>query len=119
MAKIDLKLDGRDIGVEDHDLSLVTGVDRVKQRLLVGQRLFRGEDYLYPESGIPYWTQILTDQPRTSTIEAIFRQDILNDGEIDSITSFSMSDERATRSLTITYKAVSSEGVVNVDEVFP
>jgi hypothetical protein len=118
---LDLKLatDTHDLVLESYDLQLVAGVDEVAQHLLVNLRLFYGEWYLDDEAGMPYYRDFFIAAPRTRTIEAIFRQTILGDPDIESLTTFDMEHDRQTRKLDVEFEAVSSVGVVEVSSVFP
>jgi len=103
----------------DGDPVLCAGVDLVRQRLIMGLKLFLGEYYLDISKGMPWYQYVLTDQPKTNVIEALFRAKILEDDEITKITSFSMSIEKPTRTLRVSFSAQSALGVINVSEIFP
>ena len=120
MLDIALTTDTHDIYLESTgDLALAAGVDVVRQLLVVGLRLFRGEWYLEEDAGIPYYQDVLTNAPSSRVIEALFRQAILSTDEVESLTSFTMTIDRASRRLDVDFTAVSSEGEVEVSEVFP
>jgi len=118
---LDLKLAEatHDLDVEANDLALVVGVDEVTQRLRVRLKLFRGEWYLDENAGVPYYVNILTHSPKMSLIEAVFRKEILSSSEIEAITYWYMNYNRVTRQFTLDFKASSSEGEIEVSEVFP
>lgn len=102
------------------DLALIAGVDAVKQLLLVGLRLFRGEWYLAEEQdGVPYYQNVLVNAPKSRVIEAMFRQQILASPGIERLKSFSMTIDRGARELSAEFEAVSVEGEVAIAEVFP
>jgi len=116
----DLYLDtSHDVEVAKYDLRLVAGADEVAQHLVVGLRLFLGEWYLDEAAGVPYYRDVLIGAPNSRVIEGLFRQHLLADAEVESLTSFSLSIDRATRSLDVSFVAVSSVGVVDVAAVFP
>ncbi len=108
-----------DVELQNGDLRLVAGVDAIAQGLRVAMRLFYGEWFLTPDEGIPYWRDVLVSAPKSRLIESLFRREILKDEQIESIKTFSFSRSAATRRATITFTAISSEGVVAVSEVFP
>lgn len=118
VAGIDLKLDtAHDLVVTDYDLELVAGADEVAQHLLVGLRLFWGEWYLDDEAGVPYYRDVLINAPKSRVIDALFRQEILADADIEALTEFTLAIDRATRHLDVAFRAVSSVGVVDVEAV--
>jgi hypothetical protein len=117
---LDLKLNTHDLTLSDDlDLALVAGVAEVAQHLLVGLKLFLGEWYLAEDDGIPYWQHILTNAPNTRVIEGLFRQDILTDQDIESLTSFVLELDRTTRKMDVDFVAVSKIGIIDVNAVFP
>lgn len=120
-AGVDLKLDvtTHDLVITDHDLELVAGADEVAQHLRVGLRLFRGEWYLDDEAGVPYYRHVLINAPSSRVIEALFRQEILGDVDIEALTEFTLTADTATRQLYVTFRAVSRLGPVDVRAVFP
>ena len=109
----------RDISVESDDLKLVAGVDLIAQRLIVGLRMFLGEWFLTPNDGMPWYQSVLINSPKSNVIEAMFRQHILADGDIESIRSLALTIDKRTRKLTADFEAVSGEGTVSVKDIFP
>jgi len=117
---IDLRLDtSHDVAVAAYDLELVAGADEVAQHLLVGLRLCWGEWFLDDEAGIPYYRDVLINSPSSRVIEGLFRQAILGDPDVESLSSFALELDRATRHLDVSFVAVSSVGVVDVSTIFP
>ena len=120
MADIDLALGtGRDISVVDGDLAICSGLELIAQRVIVGLRLFLGEDLVYPADGIPYYRDVLVNAPRTSAIEALFRRSILSDPDVLSLTSFGMSADKHSRTVSVKFSAVSAQGIVNAEALLP
>lgn len=120
MANLDFWLDADgDIALDGDDLVLVAGVELVTQRIIVGLRLFLGEWFLEEEGGMPYWRDVLCDQPKSALVEAMFRRAILADEDIERIDEFTMTADKTYRRVTVDFRATSRWGVVNVSEVFP
>lgn len=121
MENLDLRLDATtdDIYLDGDDLALLTGVDLVKQRIIVGLRLFLGEWFLEESGGMAYWRDVLCDQPKSNLVEAMFRRAILADEDIERLDSFSMTTDTRYRSVSVEFSAVSSQGRIQVSEVFP
>lgn len=119
-AGFDLYLDtGHDVVVEDYDLVLVAGADEVAQHLVVGLKLFYGEWYLDETAGMTYYRDVFVEAPNSRVIEALFRQAVLSDEDIEQLREFDLEIDRATRKLDVSFAAVSSVGEVAVGEVFP
>lgn len=106
----------------------VTGADAVKQLLQGRLRLFLGEWFGDLTAGVPQYQQILdtppradgTSQPASSrVVEAALRKVILGTLYVEAIWAFSMTLDRGTRVLSVTFTCTTSEGVVDISEVFP
>jgi hypothetical protein len=130
MAMVSLKLDATgDLSQDDSGaLEWVTGADAVKQLLQCRLRLFLGEWFGDLTAGVPQYQQILdtppradgTSQPPSSrVVEAALRKVILGTLYVEAITAFSMDFSPQTRTLSVTFTATTSEGVVDISEVFP
>lgn len=126
---LDLLLTANDISVTAGDVSMVTGADQVKQSIVIALRLFLGEWFDNLDAGMPYYQQILDtaptydgtgrQAPSARIVESIFRKHILDVDGVEAITAFDLDLERATRHATITFTCQTSEGVIEVSEVFP
>lgn len=118
---IDLKLgaDDHDLVVENYDLALVAGADEVSQHLLVHLRLFYGEWYLDETAGMPYYREFFVAAPNTRVIETLIRQVILGDEDIEAIDEFELEFAGPSRHLDVSFRAVSSVGIVDVSAVVP
>ncbi len=117
---MDIQLnDDWDIEPTGNDLVLVTGADAIKQHL--GQRLktFYGEWFLNMEIGVPYFQQVLKKNPDPVVVDSIFKREIVNTPGILQLTEFDLNIDNATRTLTLTFKALSSEGEIDFSEVIP
>ena len=61
----------------------------------------------------------LINSPSSRVIEGLFRQAILGDPDVESLSSFALELDRAARHLDVSFVAVSSVGVVDVSTIFP
>jgi hypothetical protein len=123
MALVNLKLVGGDVSFGSTGaLEWVTGADAVKQLLLVLLRLFYGEWFGNLTAGVPYYQQILDSTgraPSSRLVEAALRKVILGCPYVEAITVFEMELNKQTRVLSVTFTCSTSEGVVDISEVFP
>lgn len=92
----------------------VATAQRLKQRL----RLFLGEWFLDRERGIPFIQQIFVKRPNAGLIDAIFKQEIISDPAILELQEFELDLDPETRVLTLTFRALTSEGEINFSEIF-
>jgi hypothetical protein len=108
---MDLKLDGnQDLVIEDGDLALVDGVDAVAQDVDIRLQFFLGEWFLDTRLGVPYYQQILGEKPRLGAVSSIIRKAIFTTPGIISISDFSIDWDGASRSITIDFRAETTEG---------
>jgi hypothetical protein len=104
---------------DDHDLlitanhwTLLTGADEVVQRLRSRLRAFRGEWFLNPNVGVPYYTEVFIKGISKSRIDAAFKREIITTPGVLELLSYDSAVDSATRSLTITFSARVTDGVV-------
>lgn len=106
-----------DIFFEGGDLATLDGADAVTQH--VQQRLwtFRGEWFLDTGVGIPYYQDVLTKSPNPRVIEGLFQAEIIQTPGIVELTAFTMDFVRASRKLTASFKAISTDGAVVINDL--
>jgi hypothetical protein len=113
---VDLKLDttSGDLALENYDLVLVAGVERIAQQILIRLKTFRGECSLDTQAGIPWREQIFVKHPDMPTIEALLKAEVLAVQGVTNITEFSSQVAPATRTWTVSLTAESAEGLVTI-----
>ncbi len=113
---IDLKLDENgDLDVSSADLHFVTDGEQVVQRCQIRLRTFFGEVPLNTQAGVTWFEDILGVKPiDLNRAEAVLRDQILKDAEIESIESFAMDYENATRKMTLNFSVISIYGPLAV-----
>jgi hypothetical protein len=108
---MDLKLDPfGDLLIENDDLVLVDGIDAIRQDLDVRLKFFQGEWFLDTRVVMPYYQRILGEKPRLPAVAAIFREAVLQTPGIVGVTDFDIQFARPTRRLTLSFRALSTEG---------
>lgn len=100
---MDLKLDYDtwDLDVSYGDLTLVTGIEHIRQQVAISLRMFQGEWELDRRQGFPWLQEILGKKTDPTIIVARIRQIVLS---IEGVTGCEVSDvsyDSSTRSLTI------------------
>lgn len=113
MRDIALSADG-DLDVSAGDLSLVDGAARVRQQIQIKLKLWRGEWFLDTEFGTPYLQSILGKQLTLSGALAALRQSILEVGGVIALDAFTYNYDSRARSLSVTFTARTSYGLVEV-----
>ena len=111
--------DNGDIQISGSDLTLTTGVDAIKQHLSQRFRMFYGEWFLDMERGVPYFQQVLKKNPDSVIMDSIFKSTIINTPGVIQLTEFNLDVDSATRQLSLSFKAICSDGEVSFEETIP
>ena len=115
---MDWKLTNGDLDTENGDIAFVTGADAVAQHCSIRLKTFLGEYWLNLNVGIDYFGKILVKNPNMNVVQSIFRKTILTTPGVISLLSFSMDLDRASRAMTIEFRANSTEGPFDFSEEF-
>lgn len=116
----DLKLDANgdlEIGA-DGDLIIVTGIDAIRQHLLIRLQFFRGEWFLDTRLGIPYFEEVLVKAPDLNVVQSLLREVIDETPGVIAISSFELDFDGVTRSLSLDFEALTDEGPLRFTEDF-
>lgn len=113
---IDLKLNAAgDLEISGLDLAYVTDGEQVVQRCQIRLRTFLGEVPLNTQAGVPWFEDILGVRPLDlNRVEAVLREQILKDKEIQSIESFVLNYTNSTRQFTLDFTCISIYGPLAV-----
>lgn len=88
---------------------VVTTAEEIHQRLTIRLNTFLGEWFLDRNYGVPYFQQILGKGRKKATIDSILQDQILADGNVLEIVSFSSTTEGRKYSVEFRVKVVSGE----------
>ncbi len=122
----DLKFDfdTEDLAIENGDLVLVTGLEELKQNIVLKLRTFSREMWLSPFAGIPYLRprpgetqQILGKVISLDDLTAIFETAILEYEEIESLEAIELDYNTDTRELTLKISAIADEEAFTLEAV--
>jgi hypothetical protein len=93
------------------ELSLTSGVPQAAaQRITIRLALFLGEWFLDTSAGVPYFQQILTQAPDDGTLRTLFRKHIEADPYVVAVTRVTVSIDRTTRVLSVSFDAQLTDG---------
>ena len=100
--KIDLGLHRTtgDVVVDNGDLVLVDGLDRVIQQVKITLKFFKGEYGLDTNQGVPYYEDILEKNPDLIVVTSDIRDAILSVEEVTSVDNIQLEYD-ADRHLTL------------------
>jgi len=106
MADLALDITTGDVLIKDTTLSIVRGDDALLQHLALRLRFFLAEWFLDLRVGIPYFEDILIKNPNLITVQAIFREVILETPGVDSVSRFDLSVNASTRVLSLDFTVI-------------
>ena len=105
-----------------HDLSLVKGdiryttlEEQTRQRLEITLKTYRGEWFVNKLYGVPYLknedNQIeLLGKSSTEVLEIFLTRTILESPNIKELDSFTLTEDPSTRSVSVVFKAIMTDG---------
>ena len=113
----DILLDDNDeIVIDKLDFTIIDSLDYLRQKLKIRLRFFLGEYYLDINKGIPFFDRILIKNPDIDDVESIFKAEILGTKGVKELTSFDMNFDTTKRQLSISFKALTTAGLLQFEE---
>lgn len=104
-----------DIELINGELPLVTGTQEYEQFLTQKLRTFLGEWFMDIRLGLPYFQEIFVKRLNVETVNAVYRNEIINTPGILELQEFDLDLEKISRKLTVSFRALSTEGEVVFD----
>ena len=99
-----------------HDLVLVDGnlspTGDLAQRLDCLLRTVRGEWWVDPSIGVPWFDEVLKKNPDLQVIRQLLVSIITTDPEVKSVTSMDVELDRVARTLNVSFEVQSTDGTV-------
>ncbi len=118
MIDIKMNMTTNDLDITNFDLSLVDGIDQIKQKLKIRLQFFYGEWYLDTTKGVKYYEEILIKNPLFEKVSSILKTTILETPGVNELTSFTM-NYVGERQLSVTFTVNTSSGTLTLSEVLP
>lgn len=116
---IDFALDDLDLAIENNDLVMIDGAERVRQHVEIKLKLFAGEWFLDTEFGTPYLSDILGKQISLGASVAALKKSILEVDGVQTITRFDYTFNRAARNLDVDFDVQTPYGNLNIIKAKP
>ncbi len=115
----DLALDVKewDLLTVDNDLLLIDNAERIAQQICITLKFWLSEWFLNKNDGVPYLERIMIKNPNMSHIRQILREKIMSVDGVDSVSALNLSLDKENRTLSVTYEAYTSYGLVTGREV--
>ena len=106
-----------DLAIDNDDLILTDGAERIAQQILITLRFWYGEWFLDTEDGTPYLEYILVKNPNIFHIKQILRERILSVEGVSNLESLEVNYNPQERYLIVEYSAMTNYGLVTREEV--
>lgn len=111
-----------DLDIVDDDIVLVSDLDEVRQELAARFRFFLGEWFLDAREGVPWFRDVMVQNPDLAVVRSVFREVALSLPEVVSLPVFDLLFDKATRTLSFNFEAITVTGetlvVTPTDELF-
>lgn len=117
----DLKLDTQTGDLEissTGDLQIIAGIDAIRQHLSLRLQFFRGEWFLDTRLGIPYFEEVLRKAPDLVVVQSLLRDAIRSTPGVLEITEFVLDYDGVTRTLSLDFRTLTTEGPLEFTEDF-
>ena len=101
-----------DLAIDNFELSIVKGADRVRQNLSIKLNLWRGEWFMDTEYGTPYLDGVLGKQITLNGAIAALKTSIMEVADVDRITRLQYSFDRRNRKLNVDFDCSTPFGIV-------
>lgn len=100
-------------------LTLLTDLSaETAQRLKIKFRFFKGEGLLDTRSGMPLFEKVLVKDPNIPEVKRLYREVLLADPAVASVTSLDLVYTRGTRTLDLSFEAALTDGTSLIFEDF-
>lgn len=114
----DLQLDSSgDLLIESNDLVLSSGRTAIEQDLASRLRIIRGEWFLDLDRGLPYFEDLFRKGPNLNAFRAEVRETIEATPGVVELIDLTLTEDRATRSLVIDFRARTDAGELVADSL--
>lgn len=119
MSDLQINSATEDIELVGNDFALTVDVQAIQQHLSQRLKTFLNEWFIDKRIGIPYFEHILRKNFDPVVVDTLFKREIVNTPGVLELLAFDADLDRSARTLQITFKARTSEGVINFSEVLP
>nr|DAV94409.1 MAG TPA: Protein of unknown function (DUF2634) [Caudoviricetes sp.] len=107
-----MNISSGDLSIEDGQVRMVDGAERIAQQILISLRFWLGEWFLDTSQGVPYLEYILVKNPNERHIQQILTEEILAVAGVQSVTDMTLDFDRPNRRLIVSYEAATKYGLI-------
>ena len=119
MSDIQIDTVTEDIELVGNDFVLTEGVDAISQHLSQRLKTFLNEWFLDNRIGVPYFEHVLKKNFDPVIVDTVFKKEIINTPGVLELLAFNADLDKVARTLQITFKARTSEGIIDFSEELP
>ena len=113
---IALGTDG-DLSISAGDIVLISGAEAIVQAIRIRLQFFKGEWFIDLNAGIPWFQDVLVKNPDVNLLYSIFRKALLETPGVLAVNALSLSLDRGTRTLTVSYRVSTDTDELTSTEV--
>lgn len=117
MKDLKLNVNTHDLELDQHDLQLVSGIDRVRQKVKTELLFLFSEWYLDSRKGIRYFDTIQVKNPNLTVVNNMIKATILDIEEIQSISKYDSNFDTISRKLEVQFTAMTDFGELTETEL--
>lgn len=99
-----------DISFSAGQLQMVSGGDSIVQAVKIALQFFKGEWFLDPNKGVPYFQEILGHKPTNNSLVTIFKNVILEVPGVLDVVSLILTPGRASRTMGVSFRISTDVG---------
>jgi len=111
-----LNEDTHDLEVANYDLSIVDGLEQIRQKLSIRLKFFYGEWFLDTTSGAKLYDTVFVKNPNLKLVASMYKATILETPGVKSIMEYNQTYSASTRSLSVSFKVNTIYGELTVAE---
>ena len=104
---------GKGYIIENNQYVILEGLDALKQKINLRLNLFLGEFFLDVTEGVPYFSDVLTQDGNLQQIELILENEISKEPDVKSVTTTELNFNADENKLT--YKALVTTSYGDID----
>jgi hypothetical protein len=95
---------------DGRELVVVRGAQLALQQIRTGAEIWQGQLSWDPDAGLPMLQSILVKNPDLRVLTQVFRSFLLDTGGVVSVDQLNLTVDKATRTLTVSFKVTCEDG---------
>ncbi len=108
-----------DLAITDNKFTFNSGVESIRQHLQIRLRIALGEWFLDETIGVPYFQDIFKKNPNYVNVTEAFKTTILETPGVVELLEFNYEYDNTDRLFSLTFKALTDEGLLDFSESIP